>query len=104
MVNFLHTTAFTLGHVILTLDAKIPGNVLRHELGHVVQYDVLGRGFLPVYGWCTLNSMLNSLIVNAWLYSIGVGFFGVHISDPTHTLNPMENWWWGLPSWQWWLR
>ena len=42
-------TALTLGHVILTREHEISGRVLRHELGHVMQYDVLGCSFLPVY-------------------------------------------------------
>jgi RHS repeat-associated protein len=104
LTDILGRIEFTLGHVILSMRPEIPQDVIKHELGHVVQYDILGRGFLPVYGWCTLNSASNSLIVNGWLYSIGLGFFGVRISDLTHTLNPMENWWWGLPSWQWWLK
>ena len=39
---------FTVGSFILS-PGPLEGDLLKHELAHVEQYDVLGGGFLPIY-------------------------------------------------------
>jgi RHS repeat-associated protein len=50
MSDVLGRNTFTLGYVIVTAEQQIDPGVLKHELGHVTQYAILGPQFLPVYG------------------------------------------------------
>jgi RHS repeat-associated protein len=42
--------AITFGYVILTEQTELQTDIRDHELGHVVQYSILGPFFLPIYG------------------------------------------------------
>ncbi len=71
MTDYLNTTAFTMGHVILTTDAQLPDYTEEHELGHVKQGDILGIFYLPAH-------------LYAFVYG---GFIG-----DRHKFNFMEHW------------
>jgi hypothetical protein len=56
----------------MTRDPQLESTLQTHELGHVTQYGILGRLFLPIYGLA-------------------------HVLSGGHDNNPMERKW--LPNW-----
>lgn len=92
MIDILDTFAFTLGHVILSRLPQIPQDIVKHELGHVVQYDILKGAFLPVYGYFSSQAFTHG----GFLDYLSV------TKNLMHYFNPLETFL--LPSWQWWLK